>query len=145
VVQSIEVVRRQQRGRVPPHNLEAEESLLGAMLLSRDAISAATEARVETTDFYKPAHAHVYDAIMALYGVGEPVDPVTVADELRRSDLLDLIGGRAALLRIQAETPASANAAHYAKIVNELALLRRLIGVAGDIAEMGYDDSGELS
>ena len=115
------------------------------MLLSRDAISAATEARVETSDFYKPAHAHVYDAIMALYGVGEPVDPVTVADELRRSDLLDLIGGRAALLRIQAETPASANAAHYAKIVNELALLRRLISVAGDIAEMGYDDSGEVS
>ena len=145
MVQSIEDVRRQQRGRVPPHNLEAEESLLGAMLLSRDAISAATEARVETTDFYKPAHAHVYDAIMALYGVGEPVDPVTVADELRRSDLLDLIGGRAALLRIQAETPASANATHYAKIVNELALLRRLIGVAGDIAEMGYDDSGEVA
>ena len=114
MVQSIEDVRRQQRGRVPPHNLDAEESLLGAMLLSRDAISASTEARVETTDFYKPAHAHVYDAIMALYGVGEPVDPVTVADELRRSDLLDLIGGRAALLRIQAETPASANATHYA-------------------------------
>jgi replicative DNA helicase len=145
VVQSIDEVRRAQRGRVPPHNLEAEESLLGAMLLSRDAISAATEARVETSDFYKPAHAHIYDAVMALYGVGEPVDPVTVADELRRADLLDLIGGRSALLRLQAETPASANASHYAKIVNELALLRRLIGIAGDIAEMGYDDSGEVS
>ena len=145
MVQSIEEVRRQHRGRVPPHNLEAEESLLGAMLLSRDAISAATEARVETSDFYKPAHAHIYDAVMALYGVGEPVDPVTVADELRRADLLDLIGGRAALLRLQGDTPASANATHYAKIVNELALLRRLIGVAGDIAEMGYDDSGEVS
>ena len=145
MVQSIEEVRRQQRGRVPPHNLEAEESLLGAMLLSRDAISAATEARVETTDFYKPAHAHIYDAVMALYSVGEPVDPVTVADELRRADLLDLVGGRTALLRIQADTPASANASHYAKIVNELALLRRLIGVASDIAEMGYDDSAEVS
>jgi replicative DNA helicase len=145
VVQSIDEVRRQQRGRVPPHNLEAEESLLGAMLLSRDAISAATEARVETSDFYKPAHAHVYDAVMALYGVGEPVDPVTVADALRRAELLDLVGGRPALLRLQAETPASANAGHYAKIVNELALLRRLIGVASDIAEMGYDDSGEVS
>ena len=100
---------------------------------------------METSDFYKPAHAHIYDAVMALYGVGEPVDPVTVADELRRADLLDLIGGRSALLRLQAETPASANASHYAKIVNELALLRRLIGIAGDIAEMGYDDSGEVS
>ncbi len=145
MVQSIDEVRRQQRGRVPPHNLEAEESLLGAMLLSRDAISAATEARVEQSDFYKPAHSHIYDAVMALYSVGEPVDPVTVADELRRADLLDLVGGRSALLRLQAETPASANAAHYAKIVNELALLRRLIGVAGDIAEMGYDDSGEVT
>lgn len=145
VVQSIEDIRRHQRGRVPPHNLEAEESLLGAMMLSRDAISAATEARVETSDFYKPSHAHIYDAIMALYGVGEPVDPVTVADELRRADLLDLVGGRAALMRLQAETPASANAGHYAKIVNELALLRRLIGVASDIAEMGYDVSGEVT
>jgi len=145
VVQSIDEVRRQQRGRVPPHNLEAEESLLGAMLLSRDAISAATEARVETTDFYKPAHGHIYDAVMALYSVGEPVDPVTVADELRRADLLDLVGGRTALLRLQADTPASANASHYAKIVNELALLRRLIGVASDIAEMGYDDSAEVA
>jgi len=145
VVQSIEDVRRQQRGRIPPHNLEAEESLLGAMLLSRDAISAATEARVETSDFYKPAHAHVYDAIMSLYGVGEPVDPVTVSDELRRADLLDLIGGRPVLVRLQAETPASANASHYAKIVSELALLRRLIGVASEIAEMGYDTSGEVT
>ena len=145
MVQSIDEVRRAQRGRVPPHNLEAEESLLGAMLLSRDAISAATEARVETSDFYKPAHAHIYDAVMALYSVGEPVDPVTVSDELRRADLLDFVGGRAALLRLQADTPASANAGHYAKIVNELALLRRLIGVAGDIAEMGYDDATEVA
>jgi replicative DNA helicase len=129
---------------VPPHNLEAEESLLGSMLLSRDAISSATEARVETTDFYKPAHGHIYEAVMALYGQGEPVDPVTVADELRRVDLLDALGGRQALLRLQASTPASANATHYAKIVSELALLRRLIAVAGDIAEMGYDDSGEV-
>jgi replicative DNA helicase len=145
VVQSIEAVRRQQRGRVPPHNLEAEESLLGAMLLSRDAISAATEARVEPSDFYKQAHSHVYEAIMALYGAGEPADPVTVADELRRSDLLDAMGGRTALLRLQGETPASANAGHYAKIVGELALLRKLIGVAGNIAEMGYDASEDVT
>ena len=132
-------------GRVPPHNLEAEESLLGSMLLSRDAISAATESRVEASDFYKPAHSHIYEALMSLYGQGEPVDPVTVADELRRADLLDALGGRQALLRLQAQTPASANASHYAKIVSELALLRRLIAVAGDISEMGYDDSAEVA
>jgi replicative DNA helicase len=145
VVQSIEAVRRSQQGRVPPHNLEAEESLLGAMLLSRDAISAATEAHLEPGDFYKPAHAHIYDAVMALYGVGEPADPVTVAEELRRADLLDQVGGRAVLLRLQSSTPASANAEYYARIVGELALLRKLIGVAGDIAEMGYDASEDVS
>jgi len=131
-------------GRVPPHNLEAEESLLGAMLLSRDAITAAVEVGVEAADFYKPAHTHLFEAVLSLYGQGEPVDPVTVAEELRRADLLDSLGGRTTLLRLQAATPASANATHYAKIVNELALLRRLIGVAGDIAEMGYDDSQDV-
>ena len=109
------------------------------MMLSRDAITSAVEARVEASDFYKPAHTHVYEAVMSLYSQGEPVDPITVAEELRRAELLDAMGGKAALLRIQALTPASANAAHYAKIVGELALLRRLISVAGDIAEMGYD------
>lgn len=145
MVQALEPVRRRaDGGRVPPHNLEAEESLLGAMLLSRDAITAAVEVGVEASDFYKPAHTHLFEAILALYGQGEPVDPVTVAEELRRADLLDSLGGRTTLLRLQAATPASANATHYAKIVNELALLRRLIGVAGDIAEMGYDDSREV-
>ncbi len=145
MVQALDPVPRVGPGRVPPHNLEAEESLLGAMMLSRDAISAATEVRVDASNFYKPAHAHIFDAIVSLYGQGEPVDPVTVADELRRADLLDQLGGRQALLRLQAQTPASANASHYAHIVNELALLRRLIAVAGEISEMGYDDSGEVS
>jgi replicative DNA helicase len=145
VVQALEPVRRRAGGgRIPPHNLEAEESLLGAMLLSRDAITAAVEANVDASDFYKPAHTHVFEAVLSLYGQGEPVDPVTVAEELRRADLLESLGGRPALLQLQAATPASANAMHYAKIVNELALLRRLIGVAGDIAEMGYDDSQDV-
>ena len=145
MVQAIDDARRRRAGRVPPHNLEAEESLLGAMLLSRDAITSAVEANVEASDYYKPAHVHIHEAVMALYGQGEPVDPVTVAEELRRAELLDAVGGRAALLRIQAATPASANAGHYARIVNELALLRRLIGVAGDIAEMGYDTPDDVT
>src|SRR6476619_6821770 len=73
-------------GRVPPHNLQAEESLLGAMLLSRTAIDLASEL-VTADDFYKPAHGHVYEAITSLSAQGEPVDPVTVAEELRRHDL----------------------------------------------------------
>jgi replicative DNA helicase len=125
-------------GRVPPSNIEAEESLLGAMLLSKDAIASAVET-VSPEDFYKPAHGHLFEAIQTLYGQGEPVDPVTVAEELRRANLLDALGGKQAILRIQAGTPAAANAAHYARIVEEHALLRRLIGVAGEIAEMGYE------
>ncbi len=126
------------RGRVPPHDLSAEESLLGAMLLHRDAIAAATEV-CSAEAFYKPAHGHIYDAMCALYAKGEPVDPVTVADELRRSDLLDAVGGPSVIVALQASTPATGNAARYARIVEELAVLRRLIGVAGEIAELGYD------
>ncbi len=123
--------------RVPPHNLDAERSLLGAMLLSRDAIAAAMEI-CGSEDFYKPAHAHIFDAIATLYSSGEPADPVTVADELARSGILDLSGGLPALIALQADTPATTNAARYARIVEEHALLRRLIAVASEIAEMGY-------
>jgi len=142
---SVEPIASRRGSRIPPHNLEAEESLLGAMLLSRDGIYAATEARIGVDDFYKPAHGHVFDAMMALYGQGEPVDPVTVAEELRRSGLLEGMGGKSTLLRIQAATPASANAGHYAQIVSELALLRRLIAVAGDIAESAYSDPSDVT
>jgi replicative DNA helicase len=124
--------------RVPPQNVEAEESLLGAMLLSKDAIASAVEA-VSPEDFYKPAHGHLFEAIQSLYGRGEPVDPVTVAEELRRAGLLEALGGKQAILRIQVGTPSAANAAHYARIVEEHSLLRRLIAVAGEISEMGYE------
>ena len=125
-------------GRVPPHNLQAEESLLGAMLLSKDAIASAVET-VGVDDFYKPAHGHVFEAITSLYGAGEPVDPVTVSDELRRAGLLDAIGGLGALVGLQANTPATTSAGRYAKIVEEHALLRRMIYVAGEIAEKAYN------
>src|SRR5262245_40468212 len=83
--------------RVAPHNLQAEESLLGAMLLSRDAIAMAVEI-CSAEDFYRPNHGHILEAVCSLYGKGEGVDPVTVADELQRAGLLDDIGGLAALL-----------------------------------------------
>jgi replicative DNA helicase len=123
--------------RVPPHNLEAEESLLGAMLLSADATSAAIEI-CGAADFYKPAHAHIFSAVMALFERGEAVDAVTVSDELRRSGLLESVGDPALLVSLQANTPSIANAMYYARIVEEHALLRRLVGVAGEIAEIGY-------
>ncbi len=123
--------------RVPPHNVDAEASLLGAMLLSRDAIGPAVET-LSGDQFYVPAHGYIFDAIASLYGAGEPADPVTVAEELSRADLLEQVGGPQRLLELQMATPASSNAARYATIVEEHALLRRLIGVAGDIVELGY-------
>jgi len=129
---------RSRHARVPPHSLDAEASLLGAMMLRGDAIAVAVEV-VHVDDFYKPAHAHIFDAITSLFAQGEPVDPVTVAEELRRAGLLEAIGGPSQLVDLQASTPAISNAAHYARIVEENALLRRLINVAGEIAEMGYD------
>ena len=123
--------------RMPPHNLRAEEAVLGAMLLSREAIADVVEV-LEVEHFYRPAHGHVFDAVMSLYGSGEPVDAITVGEELSRAGMLDAVGGPGVLIDLQAETPAIGNAAHYAKIVEEHALLRRLISVSNEIAEMAY-------
>jgi replicative DNA helicase len=130
--------------RVPPHSFEAEESLLGAMLLSRDAIAVAVE-QVGPDDFYKPSHAHVFVAVTALYARGEPADAVTVAEEMRRAGTLDAAGGAATLISLQANTPAISSSSRYARIVQELAMLRRLIGVAYEIAELGYDLPGDVT
>lgn len=121
-----------------PHDLEAEASVLGAMLLSRDAIATALETCGEA-DFYKPAHATIFAAISSLYGRGEPSDPVTVADELRRAGRLDDVGGSAYLVELQATTPTISNVARYARIVEEHALLRRLISVAQGVADLAYE------
>ncbi|HMK62848.1 MAG TPA: DnaB-like helicase N-terminal domain-containing protein, partial [Acidimicrobiales bacterium] len=131
-------------GRIPPHDLDAEESLLGAMLLSRDAIAAALES-CKSDDFYKPAHAHIFAAITALYTRGEPADPVTVTDELRRAGVLEAVGDPSVLISLQVNTPATANAPHYARIVEEHALLRGLVTVAGEIAELGYSVPANVS
>ncbi len=133
-----ELSSRRSSTRTPPHNLEVEESLLGAMLLSRDAIADAVEV-IRTEDFYKPSHGHIFDAVTSLFSAGEPVDPITVSHELQKADLLDAIGGSGRLVELVASTPAISNARHYARIIEEHALLRRLIGVAGDIAELGYE------
>lgn len=130
--------------RVPPHSLEAEESLLGAMLLSDQAISTCA-GLVNVEDFYRPAHRHIYDAILTLYSRGEGVDPVTVAAELGHAGVLDAVGGPATLISLQARTPAITNASHYAKIVEEKAILRKLIATANDVAELGYSPMDDIS
>ena len=113
------------------------------MLLSRDAIAEAIEiARSE--HFYKPAHGHIFEAIVTLYGAGEPADPITVAEALDRAGLLDGIGGPGFIVDLQAATPAISSVARYARIVQEHATLRRLIGVAHDIADIGYSKPDDV-
>jgi replicative DNA helicase len=129
---------------VPPHNVEAEESVLGALLLSREAIGVVSEMSLQPSDFYKPAHRHIFDAIRSLYSAGAPADTVTVADELRRAGLLVEVGGAETLHELQNATPAISSAGHYAKIVQETALLRQLIYVAGDIAELAYSEPDDV-
>ncbi len=136
--------RRTSLQRVPPHNLDAEASLLGAMLLSDEAIAVALERGVIADEFYKPAHQRIFDAIRALSVAGEPVDPVTVGEELRRAGVLDSIGGLEALVGLQNLTPAISNAERYAKIVRDAAKLRHLISAASQIAEIAYSQPDDV-
>jgi replicative DNA helicase len=130
--------------RVPPHNLSAEESLLGALLLSRDAMGAVTDLRLNSGDFYKPAHQHIFEAIRVLLADGQIIDSVTVAEELRRAGLLDAIGGTAVLLELVAGTPSVTNAPRYARIVQNTALLRKLIGVAGELTDLAFSGPDDV-
>lgn len=123
--------------RITPHNISAEESILGGMLLGRRAVRAALD-QLNAADFYKPAHGHIFAAIGKLYARGEPADPITVADELDREGLLDVVGGPGVLVTLQASAPAASNVGRYAAIVAELAMLRSMIATAGEIADMAY-------
>jgi replicative DNA helicase len=131
-------------GRVPPHNLQAEESVLGALMLSRDAIGVVGEAGLRVRDFYSPAHQHIFDSVRALYSSSGPVDVVTVADELRRNGLLEGLGGIERLNELQNATPSVSGAEHYAKIVMDTALLRRLIHTAGEITDIAFGEPDDV-
>ncbi len=124
-------------GRQPPQDLAAEQSVLGGMLLSKDAIADVLE-RLRPSDFYRPAHQNVYDAILDLYGRGEPADAVTVAAELDRRGLLRRIGGAPYLHTLISTVPTAANAGYYAGIVAEKALLRRLVEAGTRVVQYGY-------
>jgi len=127
---------------VPPQNLEAEESVLGAMMISPGAIGAVSEI-VDAGDFYRESHAKIYRSALALYAKGEPVDAITLTDQLEERGELEDVGGRVRLHELAALVPASANASHYARIVHETATLRGLIRVGGEIARLGWERPGE--
>lgn len=128
---------REDVGRQPPQDLAAEQSVLGGMLLSKDAIADVLE-RVRPGDFYRPVHQNIYDAILDLYGRGEPADPVTVAAELDRRGLLRRVGGAPYLHTLISTVPTAANAGYYAGIVAEKALLRRLVEAGTRVVQYGY-------
>ena len=127
---------------VPPQNLEAEESVLGAMMLSPGAIGAVSEI-LDASDFYRESHSKIYLAALGLYAKGEPVDAITLVDELEERSELDDVGGRVRIHELAALVPATANAAHYARIVHEMATLRGLIRAGGEIARLGWERPGE--
>jgi replicative DNA helicase len=130
--------------RTPPHNLDAEASLLGAMLLDETPVGLAIERQLDASDFYKPAHGHIYGAIKALSSIGEAIDAVTVSEELRRSNLLDDMGGLNFLLELQNATPSISSAGRYISIVRDTSILRRLIKGASDIADLGYSAPADI-
>ncbi|MFI6604382.1 replicative DNA helicase [Nonomuraea sp. NPDC050536] len=128
--------------RTPPNNIEAEQSVLGGMLLSKDAIADVVEI-LRSDDFYRPAHQMIYDIITDLYGRGEPADAVTVFDELQKRGEMARVGGAAYLHTLTAVVPTAANAGYYAKIVREQAILRRLIEAGTRIVSFGYGGNNE--
>ena len=127
-------------GRQPPHNIEAEQGVLGGMLLSKDAIADVVE-EIQPGDFYKPSHQSIYDVILDLYARGEPADAVTVSAELDRRGELRRVGGAPYLHTLISTVPTAANAGYYAEIVAEKAVLRRLVDAGTRIVQYGYSGS----
>ncbi len=130
--------------RVPPHSLEAEESVLGAMLLAPETSVSDVLDKLRSDDFYKPAHRKIFDAVVALFGRGEAVDSVTVSEELRRAGILEEVGGKGYLFQLVNSVPAASNAAYYARIVEETSLLRRLIEATQEAAALAFESSEDV-
>jgi len=130
--------------RIPPYNIEAEESLLGSMLISRDAVATIIEI-VKADDFYRSSNQMIFEAILEMYSKGEPSDPITVADHLKKKGILDKVGGKTFIHSLISNIPLAANAEYYAKIVRNHSILRKLIYAATEIATMGYEVPEDLS
>lgn len=128
---------------LPPQDIDAERSVLGAMLLSQNAIGAAAEV-IRPGDFYRPAHQAIYDCILDLYNRGEPVDPVTLGDELNRVGTLARVGGLPYLHTLIATVPTAANVTYYAQIVAKKAVLRRIIEAGTRAIQMAQSGEGDI-
>lgn len=133
-----------QSSRVPPHDALAEQSVLGGMMLSKDAVADVVEV-LRGRDFYLPKHEIIFDAVLSLFSSGEPTDVVTVTNELLKTGDLQRAGGPDYLHTLTATVPTAANAGFYAEIVAERAVLRRLVDAGTRIVQMGYDGKGEVT
>ncbi len=129
-------------GRLPPQDLDAEQSVLGAMLLAEAAVAEATEL-LKAEDFYRGGHGEIFAAMLDLYQGSEPVDQVTVCDRLEQRGSLEQVGGRPVVFALAEAVPVVTNARRYAEIVREMAMLRGLIRVGTEIAQLGYDRPGD--
>ncbi len=128
--------------RIPPHNEEAERSVLGAAMLDKDALYDVSE-KVKAGDFYNQNHKEIFEAISEISRRNAPVDVLTVCEELKKRNSLEMVGGRGYVATLSSSVPSTSNAGEYAKIVAEKAELRNLILAAGDILDKGYGDSLE--
>lgn len=124
--------------KVPPHSLEAEQSILGAMMLSEDAVVSGMEI-IEAIDFYQASHRHIFQALVDLFNSQRPCDLITLQEEMRAKDRLAEIGGVSYLSQLLNVVPTAQNAEHYARIVKEKSMLRHLIGISGEISTAAYD------
>ncbi len=131
-------------GRIPPHSLEAEQSVLGAMILDKEAINTAIEM-IRPHDFYREANKEVFEAILILFNKNEPVDLITLSEELKRRDTLESIGGVTYLADLSSGVATTANTKYYCKIVEEKSILRKLIHSCDDVMAKSYEDSEEVN
>ncbi len=131
-------------GRIPPQSIEAEQSVIGSMLIDKEVIPVVMEV-LKPEDFYRPDHKEIYDVIIELFDRAQPIDLITVSERLRLHGKLDLVGGLEYLTNIATDVPTTANAKHYAKIVEEKSLLRKLIKASSDIVDLGFNASEEVS
>lgn len=128
------------KGKIPPQNLDAEKSLLGAVLIDEEVLADAAEI-THPSDFYDKNHGLIFAGMMRLFEKHKPVDLLTLTDELKRKDELELVGGSAYLTELTNYVPTAAHASAYAEMIAQAAVRRRLIKASGDISELGYDES----
>jgi replicative DNA helicase len=129
--------------KVPPQSLEAEMSLLGSVLLDKDAMLKIADV-VQAEDFYKNAHARIYEAIIDLYQKNEPIDLLTLSNRLSEKNQLEQAGGHSYLVSLTNIVPTAAHVLNYANIVHKKATRRRLLGAAYEISKLGYEENEEL-